>query len=77
MLRYDPNKRMSAKDILTDPYFADVTLVKAAQLEEVIRKKEEYLRKHRNSWEVWFFFIFVQLFPVFNGNCKIITENDY
>lgn len=49
MLRYDPNKRMSAKDILNDSYFKNVTMVKAYQLEEVIRKKEEYLKKHCNS----------------------------
>lgn len=49
MLTYDPSKRMSAKDILKDPYFDHAPLVKATQLEEVIKKKEEYLKKHRNS----------------------------
>lgn len=49
MLRYDPNKRMSAKEILNDNYFKNVTMVKAYQLDEVIRKKEEYLKKHRGS----------------------------
>lgn len=49
MLKYDPSKRMSAKGILDDPYFENVTLVKATQLEEVVRKKEEYLRRNRNN----------------------------
>lgn len=47
MLQYDPSKRMSAKDILIDPYFKNVSLVKATQLDEVMRKKEEHLRKIR------------------------------
>lgn len=49
MLKYDPNKRMSAKATLDDPYFEDVTLIKATQLEEVVRKKEEYMRRNRNN----------------------------
>lgn len=49
MLKYDPAKRMSAKGILNDPYFKNVTLVKATQLEEVVRKKEEYLKRNRNN----------------------------
>ncbi|KAK7600847.1 hypothetical protein V9T40_008288 [Parthenolecanium corni] len=36
MLTYDPHKRMSAKDILTDSYFDHAPLVKATQLEEMI-----------------------------------------
>ncbi|XP_065219055.1 cyclin-dependent kinase 2-like [Planococcus citri] len=49
MLKYDPSKRMSAKGILDDPYFENVTLVKTIQLEEVVRKKEEYLKRNRNN----------------------------
>ena len=49
MLMYDPNRRMSAKDILDDPYFVDVTMVKASQLDEVILKKEEHLKRHRSK----------------------------
>ena len=45
MLTYDPHQRTFAKDLIEDPYFMDVTMVKASQLDEVISKREEQLKR--------------------------------